>query len=46
MDRTAGSLDALKTRMKQLMPKNEPCQKLAIVLLTILFVVLVILVLS
>ena len=31
MDKTAGSLDALKTRMKKLMPKKEPLQRMAIV---------------
>ena len=44
LDETASGMDALKNKMKALMPKKEPKQKMAIVILSIILVVLLFLV--
>lgn len=44
LDETASGMDVLKHKMKALLPKKEPKQKLAIVLLSLLLMLLLFLV--
>ena len=46
LDETASGMDALKGKMRALLPKHEPKQKMAICCLSVLLIILVILVLS
>ena len=46
LDETASGMDALKGKMRALLPKHEPKQKMAICFLSVLLIILVILVLS